>query len=123
MRHQVTGAVIRPVMTDSSDVTSGDDAPVKDEVINAIRLLLDSPGVSEPERQAVLHACRSGAPVKTIQLVSLKRAAEILQVHPKSIRRYTKQGLLRPIKYSKRRVRYDLVDVETFAARGIQDQA
>lgn len=99
------------------------DRPVKDEIISAIAVILANPSVSEQERQAVLHACRSGAPVKPIEMVTLKRAAEILQVHPKSVRRYTQQGLLHPVRYSKRKYRYPLLQVENFAACGIQDQA
>jgi hypothetical protein len=108
------------IVTDSSGVVNGDDTSVNDEVINAIRLMLDSPSVTEDERLVVLQACRSVPPVRPRHLVTMRRAAEILQVHPRTMRRYTQKGLLHPVRYSKRRFRYDLEEVEQFARQGIE---
>lgn len=94
---------------------------MKDEVVSAIQVILSNPSVTERERETILQACRLGSmPAAPPKLVTLKRAAEILQVHPKSIRRYTTQGHLHPVRYSKRRYRYAVQEVEDFAARGIK---
>lgn len=49
---------------------------------------------------------------------TIKQAAAILDVHPVTVRRYAQAGLLNPIRITKRKVRYDLNEVEKLALDG-----
>lgn len=49
---------------------------------------------------------------------TIKEAARILDVHPVTVRRYAKAGLLSPIRLSARKVRYNLNEVEHLAQAG-----
>ena len=49
---------------------------------------------------------------------TIRQAAEILDVHPVTIRRYAKAGLLTPIRITCRKVRYDLNEVEELGNLG-----
>ncbi|VGO13466.1 hypothetical protein PDESU_02023 [Pontiella desulfatans] len=50
---------------------------------------------------------------------TIKEAARILDVHPVTVRRYAKAGLLSTIRLSARKVRYNLNEVEHLAQAGI----
>lgn len=50
---------------------------------------------------------------------TIRQAAEILDVHPVTIRRYAQAGLLTPIRITARKVRYDLNEVELLSMIGI----
>lgn len=49
---------------------------------------------------------------------TIKQAAEILKVHPVTVRRYAQAGLITPIRITARKVRYDLNEVEDLANTG-----
>jgi len=51
---------------------------------------------------------------------TVKQAAEILDCCPRSVARYADRGLLKRIRLSKRKVRYDLNQCTTLAQRGIE---
>lgn len=72
----------------------------------------------------------SNALLKTLQTASagrkprpgtIKQAAEVLGVHPVTVRRYAQAGLLTPIRITCRKVRYDLNEVEQLALSGACD--
>ena len=46
------------------------------------------------------------------KLLTRSQVAEALQVHPRTIARWEEKGLLKPLKFSARCVRYRLQDVE-----------
>ena len=52
---------------------------------------------------------------------TIKEAARILDVHPVTVRRYAKAGILNPIRISSRKVRYNLNEVEQLAQVGIKE--
>lgn len=47
-------------------------------------------------------------------LLSRKEVAQIVGVHPGSIKRYEKKGLLKPVKINQRLIRYHRETVEEF---------
>ena len=49
---------------------------------------------------------------------TIKQAAAVLGVCPRSIERYARQGLLAQIRITPRKIRYDLNAVERLAERG-----
>lgn len=53
---------------------------------------------------------------------SIDEAAKILGVHPVTVRRYAKQGLLTPIRITARNVHYDLNEVEQLAHTGLSQE-
>ena len=53
-------------------------------------------------------------------LITTKKASEILEVSVVTLRKYEKRGLLTPIRYTARRIRWDRKDVETFKMQGVQ---
>jgi len=65
--------------------------------------------VNQLEAQAIVRAARPG---------TIDEAAKILGVHPVTVRRYAKQGLLTPIRITARNVHYDLNEVEQLAHTG-----
>jgi predicted DNA-binding transcriptional regulator AlpA len=67
-------------------------------------------------REAILAAARG---TDRPRPGSVRQAAEVLGVHPRTIERYARRGLLNPIRISPRRVRWDLVEVEALATRGV----
>lgn len=50
-------------------------------------------------------------------LLSRKEVAQILGVHPGSVKRYEKRGLLRPVKFNPRLIRYHRETVEEFISK------
>ena len=53
-------------------------------------------------------------------LITTKKASEILEVSAVTLRKYEKKGLLTPIRYTARRIRWDHDEVETFKLQGVQ---
>ena len=51
---------------------------------------------------------------------TVRQAAEMFNppVHPRTIERYARRGLLHPIRITARMIRYDLREVEALATRG-----
>ena len=65
----------------------------------------------------VLAACNRAQ--RHRQLVTARKAGETLGCHPKTVERYAKRGLLTVIRFSARKLRYDLDEVEAFANDGL----
>lgn len=79
-----------------------------------IQAVLDAP----PERaEAIIKAARGEEKPRP---GTIKQAAEILGCCPTSVMRYAKRGLLHPARITKRKVRYDLNEVERLAACGAE---
>ena len=64
--------------------------------------LLDNPGADKPER-----------------LLKTKDVARAWECHPKSVLRYAERGLIKPVRRSKRCLRWRSSDVERIALQGI----
>ena len=73
--------------------------------------------VGEEQTQRILEACRRSS--RPGRRVTVRKAAEVLGVHPRTISRYVQEGKLHAIRLSKRRIRYDLNEVERFAMNGV----
>ena len=88
-----------------------------DDTIRTVeRILKSDPNATEDQVTKVIQACRSVAFRR--RRGSIRDAAGILDVHPGSIKRYVKKGLLHPIRITARKVRYDLDEVERLACYG-----
>ena len=93
---------------------------MKPEILQSIKVLLENdPTVTPETREAVLAACRKGNRNNHRKLCSAKEAAQILGCHPKTLYRYVRRGLLDPIHYSPRKVRFDKDQIEDFRANGL----
>jgi hypothetical protein len=89
------------------------------ETLTTLRAILGADTDTSPEQvEAVLSAASRK---QTRRRLGTKRdAAAILGLHPESIKRYARNGLLHPIKITARRVRYDLDECERLANYGAQ---
>lgn len=91
---------------------------MKPETLVAIRmLLLADQTVDEGKRREVLAACTRVQ--RHRKLMTARQAAEILGCHPMTIKRYVRRGVLTQIRFSARKIRYDLDEVEAFASDGL----
>lgn len=76
--------------------------------------------VTPGQRAEILRACSRNSSAKP-KLGGVRQAAEVLGCHPKTIYRYVRKGLLHSVRYSRRKVRFDLNEVEAFAMNGLAD--
>lgn len=84
-----------------------------------IQTVIDAdPTISPDQRKAILRACEAEQPRR--RLGTVRQAAAALDVCPKTIQRYAAMGLLRPVRITARRVRYDLDEVERLANHGAE---
>ena len=86
------------------------------KIIEAV--LRSDNSVTDEQREAILLFCSRGVTQKP-KLVGAREVAEILGCHRKTVYRYVRRGLVRAIHYSPRKVRFDLGEVEAFAASGL----
>ena len=92
---------------------------MKAEILQSIEALLRADNtVPVEQREEVLRACSRKSPARP-KLGGVKQASAVLGCHPKTIYRYVRQGLLHPVRYSQRKVRFDLNEVEAFATNGL----
>ena len=92
---------------------------MRDETLAAIGMLLRADdSVDDAKLKEVLSACRRKQRQHR-KLITVGKAAELLGCHPMTVKRYAKKGLLSPIRFSARKVRYDLEEIEAFARDGL----
>jgi hypothetical protein len=53
------------------------------------------------------------------KLLTTREAASIFNACPETLRRYAKRGLLHPVRYNARRLRWDADELETFLSQGV----
>lgn len=70
------------------------------------------------ETRAAILRLLNGEPEK-VKLINSRRACEILECCKPTLWQYVKQGKLHEVRQSKRRIRYNLKEVEELAYRGI----
>lgn len=93
---------------------------MRDEILQSIRALLQSDAtVTREQQQGILKACRDPTSQPKKRVGTVRQAADLLQCHPKTVYRYVARGILRPIRMSARKVRFDLDQVDAFAANGL----
>lgn len=81
-----------------------------------IQTILRANGTPEEQIEAVLRAARN--PARPKKMGTVKEVANLLQVHPRTVQRYARRGLLHPVRLTCRRIRYDLVEAECLAQEG-----
>lgn len=92
---------------------------MKPETLTAIMMLLKADCSIDPDRsREIVAACRRDQR-KHRTLITVGKAAELLACHPKTVERYARKGLLRQVRFSPRKVRYDLDEVDAFCSDGI----
>ena len=92
---------------------------MKTETLTTIRgILAADPDTHEEQIAAILAACRQKQLRR--RLGTKRDAAEILGLHPESVKRYARRGLLHPITITARRVKYDLDECEKLANYGAE---
>jgi hypothetical protein len=82
------------------------------------RILAADPNTTPEQAKAVLAACESKQSKR--RLGTKVDAALILGLHPESIKRYARKGLLHPVRITSRRVRYDLDEVQRLRDYGVE---
>jgi hypothetical protein len=60
-----------------------------------------------------------GSPCIKRELVTTKKACEILDACEKTLNRYAQKGFLTPVRYSKRKIRWDKEELEAFRDAGM----
>ena len=58
---------------------------------------------------------------KKKRLISTNQAAEILQIHVATVREYARKGVLTPIRFSARKIRFDLDEIEFYASGDLRN--
>ena len=92
---------------------------MKAETLTTVRAILEADTETTNEQAAaILAACKRKQARR--RLGTKRDAAEILGLHPESIKRYARRGLLHPIKITARRIRYDLEECERLANYGAE---
>lgn len=87
--------------------------------LNAIGSLLDADRTMTDEaRGQILKVCKK-AECPRRKLITVRQAADILGVHRRTVQRYASERKLIAIYFSKRRIRYDLDEVNKLASEGI----
>ena len=86
----------------------------------AIKVMINNDPTATPEqRQAILSALKGTDPNRKPKLITRKQAAEILDCSTKTIDRYIAAGLIREIKFTQRRIRFDEAEIIRFAREGV----
>ena len=89
----------------------------------AIETAMDIDTTITPEEEKHLKRAlggRSGKQRRT--LITTKEASKLLECHPATLRRYERQGLITPIRYSKRYIRWDYDDILELKYNGIPSE-
>jgi len=87
--------------------------------LTTIETIVKADPTIDPElAERIAEMCKS--PKRPGPRVTVKRAAEVLGVHPRTIGRYVRDGKIRAIKTSRRRIRYDLNQIEAIALEGVE---
>lgn len=87
--------------------------------ITAVRMLIAAdPETDDATVERIVLACKT-KPTERKDLINSRAAAAIIGVSRQTLHSYTKRGLVHPIHHSKRQVRFDRAEIESFAANGI----
>ena len=73
--------------------------------------------VTDSERTQ-LTRITSGKIAERTKLLSTKTAAELLGVHVATLRLYGKQGLIKPVRFTARKIAWNQADLEEFMMKG-----
>ena len=84
-----------------------------------IEAAIKSDPTATPEEKARLMAALLPAK-ETPRLITRKEVAALLGVHVETVKRYTRAGLLKPVKFTARAVRYPEAEVLHFMQNGVR---
>ena len=86
-------------------------------IINAA---IEGDATLTPEQRVRITEAINPKPKIKPRLGTTKEAARILSISTVTLRKYAKQGLLSPVRYTRRRIRWDLNEIESFRDQGQQ---
>jgi len=91
---------------------------MKQETIDVVRSILAADEtVTKDKLESVLRNLRQTT-VQHRHLIGARQAMEILGVSRPTLRAYVKQGLIKQIAFSSRKVRFDEIEIRRFADNG-----
>jgi len=76
--------------------------------------------ISQDQKEKIKAVLNPQTSPSKRNLITTKKASEVLGVSTVTLRKYEKKGLLTPIRYSLRRIRWDRDEIETFRLEGVQ---
>ena len=76
--------------------------------------------ISQEQREKIKAVLNPKISPSKRNLITTKKASEILEISAVTLRKYEKRGLLTTIRYSPRRIRWDRDEIETFKLQGVQ---
>lgn len=89
-----------------------------EELLEGLHTVCKLAGVNRETSQRILIAAKGGEPKHSDGVLTTKAAAALLEIHPKSLHRYARRGLLHPIKRTARSIRWRRSEVEKLAYEG-----
>ena len=89
------------------------------ELKDAIELALKAGRATPEESRRIRSLLDNPGAEKTERLLKTRDVARIWDCHPKSVLRYAARGLIKPVRRSRRCLRWKLSDVERIAQEGI----
>ncbi len=93
---------------------------MKTPLIEALQSVCVASGAGPDVTRAIIRAARGDKPPAD-STIKTREAAALLDVHPKSVLRYARKGLLHPIRRSPRALRWRKSEVEHLATRGMSN--
>jgi len=75
-------------------------------------------GASEAEKARILKAAKDPTS-QALKMLTRKQVASMLGVHIETIKRYGRKGLLHPVKFTARAVRYPEAEILNFMRTGV----
>ncbi len=92
---------------------------MRTETITTIQsVAIADPATTPEDVKRIVAACRAVTP-KTKRMGTVSDAAEILGVHPRTVQRYERMGLFKAIRITRRRVRYDMDNIDRLSTEGV----
>ena len=96
---------------------------MKRETLVALEAVISSDSTcSEEQKEQILKACKEFRPEKP-RMGTVRQAARILDCHVKTVQRYAAMGILHAVYITRRKVRYDLNEVERLLIQGVRHEA
>ena len=92
---------------------------MSEELKNAIELALKAGRATADEARRIRALLDNKETTKAERLLRTREVAAIWDCHTKSVLRYAARGLIKPVRRSRRCLRWKLSDVERIAQEGI----
>ncbi len=92
---------------------------MSNELKTVIELALQAGRATPDERRRIMEAIRTDGPVRD-RLLTTRSAADVLDVHPKTVFQYEKRGLIHAVRRSARHIRWKASEVERLALNGAE---